>query len=77
MPVRWDSSPIRISPETVTALQTTTYNAAIAVGSLLGSVALSAGGEPAVPWAALALAAATLAHVTARRQAFAPAAAIE
>ena len=63
--------------ETATALQTTTYNAAIAVGSLLGSIALSADGEPAVPWAALALATATLAHVTTRRQALTPAAAIE
>lgn len=57
--------------ELATALQTTTYNAAIAAGSLFGGIALGRGGVAALPWTALPLAAATLVLVvTARRHAF-------
>jgi predicted MFS family arabinose efflux permease len=57
--------------EIATALQTTTYNAAIAAGALLGGAALSRGGVAALPWTALPLAAAALVlAAAARRHAF-------
>ncbi|MFF7051247.1 MFS transporter [Streptomyces griseorubiginosus] len=54
--------------DVATSLQTTVYNAGIAVGSLTGGVVLSGPGAGALPWAALPLVAAALTVVALNRR---------
>ncbi|MFH8467937.1 MFS transporter [Streptomyces sp. NPDC017991] len=57
--------------DVATSLQTTVYNAGIAVGSLTGGLVLESSGSGALPWTTLALVTVTLATVAAgRRRAF-------
>ncbi|MDQ1073040.1 MFS transporter [Streptomyces canus] len=56
--------------DVATSLQTTVYNAGIALGSLTGGLALEGGGAGALPWTALPLVAVALGVVTAARKAF-------
>src|SRR3954447_21571762 len=56
--------------DVATSLQTTVYNAGIAVGSLTGGLALEGWGAGALPWTALPLVAVALGVVTAARKAF-------
>ncbi|WP_329238717.1 MFS transporter [Streptomyces canus] len=56
--------------DVATSLQTTVYNAGIAVGSLAGGLALDGWGPGALPWTALPLVAVALGLVTVARKAF-------
>ncbi|WP_406174263.1 MFS transporter [Streptomyces canus] len=56
--------------DVATSLQTTVYNAGIAVGSLAGGLALDGWGPGALPWTALPLVAVALGVVTVARKAF-------
>ncbi|KQW11731.1 MFS transporter [Streptomyces sp. Root369] len=56
--------------DVATSLQTTVYNAGIAVGSLTGGLALDGWGAGALPWTALPLVAVALGVVTVARKAF-------
>ncbi|MGX1472184.1 UNVERIFIED_CONTAM: putative MFS family arabinose efflux permease [Streptomyces canus] len=56
--------------DVATSLQTTVYNAGIAVGSLTGGLALDGWGAGALPWTALPLVAVALGVVTVARNAF-------
>ncbi|MDQ0758201.1 MFS transporter [Streptomyces canus] len=56
--------------DVATSLQTTVYNAGIALGSLTGGLVLEGGGAGALPWAALPLVAVALGVVTVARKAF-------
>jgi len=56
--------------DVATSLQTTVYNAGIAVGSLAGGLALDGWGPGALPWTALPLVAVALGVVTVARNAF-------
>ncbi|CAM5718359.1 MFS transporter [Streptomyces canus] len=56
--------------DVATSLQTTVYNAGIAVGSLAGGLALDGWGAGALPWTALPLVAVALGVVTVARKAF-------
>ena len=56
--------------DVATSLQTTVYNAGIAVGSLTGGLALDGWGAGALPWTALPLVAVALGVTTVARNAF-------
>ncbi|MFI8071582.1 MFS transporter [Streptomyces sp. NPDC086033] len=56
--------------DVATSLQTTVYNAGIAVGSLTGGLVLDGWGAGALPWTALPLVAVALGVVTVARNAF-------
>lgn len=56
--------------DVATSLQTTVYNAGIAVGSLAGGLALDGWGPGALPWTALPLVAVALGVVAVARKAF-------